>query len=218
MNHTYTKKEALQIVITSAKEYAELLEGLNFLFIYRNRNNHKIEFFEAVFLPRNFQHLTGIEFIDAKGNLRKNAVFFYNKCLDNTITEDEIRFKEDGTTPLKLEALPMLLRFLHFSKMTAIYNGKKPKLAVSRITGTINYCLGFIKEGKYYVPGFCLKEDIRKLGDPVSQILAVMSKRANRFEPVYKELRYVAKGVPLNRLILPDELNHLISLEKYIEK
>ncbi len=24
MNHTYTKKEALQIVITSAKEYAEL--------------------------------------------------------------------------------------------------------------------------------------------------------------------------------------------------
>lgn len=218
MKHTYTKKEALRIIIATAKEYAKMLEGLNYLFIYRNRVSNEIEYFEAVFLPRNYQHLTGVEFLDMEGNLQKNSVFFYHKCLDNTLTEEEFRFKEDGTTPLKLEALPKLVQFLRFSKMTALYNGIRPKLAVDRVAGTINYCLGFIKDGDYFVPSSCLLEDIRKLGDNPSQILAIMSKKANQSEPIYKDIRYVAKGVPLNKLKMSDELNNLISLEKYIEK
>lgn len=218
MDHTYTKKEALRIIIATAKEYAKMLEGLNYLFIYRNRCDNDIEYFETVFLPRNYQHLTGIEFLDGAGNLRKNSVFFYGKCLDNALTEDEIRFKEDGTTPLKLEALPKLVQFLRFSKMTALYNGIKPKLAVERVAGTINYCLGFIKEGAYFVPSSCLLEDVRNLGDNPSQILAIMSKKADKSEPVYKEIRYVAKGVRLNKLKMPDQLGNLISLEQYVEK
>lgn len=218
MKHTYTKKEALRIIIATAKEYAKMLEGLNYLFIYRDRVSNEIEYFEAVFLPRNYQHLTGVEFLDMEGNLQKNSVFFYHKCLDNTLTQAEFRFKEDGTTPLKLEALPKLVQFLRFSKMTALYNGIRPKLAVDRVVGTINYCLGFIKDGTYFVPSSCLLEDIRKLGDNPSQILAIMSKKANPSEPIYKEIRYVAKGVPLNKLKMSDELNNLISLEKYVEK
>lgn len=218
MKHTYTKKEALRIVIAAAKEYARQLEGLNYLFIYRNRSNHKIEHFEAVFLPRNYQHLTGIEFLDREGNLQQNSVFFYQKCLDNTLTEDEIQFKKDGTTPLKLEALPKLVQFLQFSKMTALYNGIRPKLAVERIAGTTKYCLGFVKDNTYFVPNSCLLEDIRKLGDSPSQILAIMSKRAKKSTPVYKDIRYIAKGVPLNKLEFSDELKELVSLEKYIEK
>lgn len=218
MKHTYMKKEALRIIIATAKEYAKMLEGLNYLFIYRDRVSNEIEYFEAVFLPRNYQHLTGVEFLDMEGNLQKNSVFFYHKCLDNTLTEAEFRFKEDGTTPLKLEALPKLVQFLQFSKMTALYNGIRPKLAVDRVAGTINYCLGFIKDGDYFVPSSCLLEDIRKLGDNPSQILAIMSKKANQSEPIYKEIRYVAKGVPLNKLRMSDELNNLISLEKYVEK
>ena len=62
MRHTYTRKEALRIIIATAKEYAKMVEGLNYLFIYRNRSNNEIEFFESVFLPRNYQHLTGIDF------------------------------------------------------------------------------------------------------------------------------------------------------------
>lgn len=218
MKHTYTKKEALRVVIVTAKEYAKMLEGMNYLFMYRNRTSNEIDFFETVFLPRNYQHLTGIEFLDADGKLQKNSVYFYRKCLDNTLRENEIRFKEDGTTPLKLEALPKLVQFLRFSKMTALYNGIRPKLAVDRVAGTVNYCLGFVKEGDYFVPSSCLLEDIRKLGDRPSQILAIMSKRARRSETVYKEICYVAKGVPLNRIRLPEELKELISLEKYIEK
>ncbi len=177
MKHTYTKKEALRIIIATAKQYAEMLEGLNYLFVYRNRSNHKIEYFETVFLPRNYQHLTGIDFLDTKGHLQKNSVFFYKKCLDNTLTENEIRFKRDGTTALKLEALPKLVQFLRFSKMTTLYNGTRPRLAVDRVAGTINYCLGFINDGDYFVPSSCLLEDIRKLGDKPSQILAIEQNR-----------------------------------------
>lgn len=218
MKHTYTKKEALRIIIATAKEYAKMLEGLNYLFIFRDRTSNEIEYFESVFLPRNYQHLTGVEFLDTAGNLQKNSVFFYHKCIDNILAEDEFRFKEDGTTPLKLEALPKLVQFLRFSKMTALYNGIGPKLMVDRVAGTTNYCLGFIKDGDYFVPSSCLLEDIRKLGDNPSQILAIMSKKANQSEPIYKEIRYVAKGVPLNKLKLSDELSRLISLEKYVEK
>lgn len=218
MKHTYTKKETLHIITATAKVYAKMLEGLNYLFIYRNRSDNKIEYFETVFLPRNYQHLTGVDFLDKEGNLQRNSVFFYQKCLDNMLTEAEIRFKEDGTTPLKLEALPKLVQFLRFSKMTVVYNGMRPKLTVDRIVGTVTYCLGFIKDGNYYVPSSCLLEDVRRMGDNPSQILAIFSKKAVREERIYKEIRFVAKGVPLDKLTLTDNLNFLISLEKYNKK
>lgn len=218
MKHTYTKKETLHIITATAKVYAKMLEGLNYLFIYRNRSDNKIEYFETVFLPRNYQHLTGVDFLDKEGNLQRNSVFFYQKCLDNMLTEAEIRFKEDGTTPLKLEALPKLVQFLRFSKMTVVYNGMRPKLTVDRIVGTVTYCLGFIKDGNYYVPSSCLLEDVRRMGDNPSQILAIFSKKAVREERIYKEIRFVAKGVPLDKLTLTDDLNFLISLEKYNKK
>lgn len=172
MKHTYTKKEALRIIIAAAKD----------------------------------------------GKPQKNSVFFYRKCLDNTITEDEVGFRKDGTTPLKLEALPNLIRFLRFSKMTAIYNGTRSKLAVDRIAGTTNYCLGFVKDRDYYVLSSCLLEDIRKLGDRPSQILAVLSKKADRSEPVYKNVCYTAKGIDLARLKLTESLNRRISLDSYASR
>lgn len=106
------KKEALRIVIATAKEYQRKLEGFNYLFIYRDRKSNNVDFFETVFLPRNFLHLTGIEYVDSEGRLQNKAIDFYNKCTKNLLTEDEIKFKADGTTPLKLQALPKLVNFL----------------------------------------------------------------------------------------------------------
>lgn len=212
MGHTYTKKEALRIMIAAAKDYAALLEGMNYLFIYRNRENNQIKYFETLFLPRNFQHLTGMEFVNKEGILQKNAVYFYRKCLTNSITEQEICFRKDGTSPLKLEALPKLVRFLRFSKMTAFYNGARPRLAVERLAGTASCCFGFVKEKDYYVPASCLLEDIRKLGDKPSQVLAVLSKKAHNSQPVYQEILYTAKGLNLSRLKLTGALNQLVFL------
>ena len=167
---------------------------------------HQLEYFETVFLPRNFQHLSGLEFLDEQGNVRNNSVYFYRSCLSNTITEQQIRFKSDGTTPLKLAVLPQVVRFLEFSKMTVLYNGRRPKLALERLVGTTNYSVGFVQDGQYYVPSSCLQEDIRNLGDKPSQILAVLSKRADASEKQYKEVCYVAKGISLSNLKLPEEL------------
>lgn len=216
MRHTYTKKEALRVMIATAKEYEKNLVGRNYLFLYRNQETHQIEYFETVFLARNFQHLTGVEFLDEQGNVRKNSVFFYRKCLSNTITEKEICFKKDGTTPLKLAVLPQVVHFLKFSKMTTFYNGARPKLALERLAGTTHYCLGFIREGNYYIPSSCLQEDIRNLGDKPSQVLAVMSKKANSSEKQYKEICYTAKGITLSNLRLPEALSQLIGWESQV--
>lgn len=76
----YTKKEAIRIVTSAAKDYHSILEGNNFLFIFRDKENNSIGFFETVFLPRNYQHLTGIEMLDENGKIEKKPLLFYKRC------------------------------------------------------------------------------------------------------------------------------------------
>jgi len=159
----YTKKEAIKIAAKAAQEYSNNLANKNFLVIYRNRGNSKIEFFETVFLPRNFQHLTGLDYVDENGVLLERSVDFYNKCRKHHLSEREIRFKEDGTTAMKLKALPQLMNFCKASKMTITLNVYRPLLNVDRLTGNVTCSLGFAKDGKYYYPSSCLLEDIRSL-------------------------------------------------------
>ena len=47
----YSKRDAIRIVSSAAKEYQKKLEGTNLLFIYRDRKTNQIEFFEAIFWP-----------------------------------------------------------------------------------------------------------------------------------------------------------------------
>ncbi len=214
--NTYSLNDAIRIITSSAKDYEEILKGNNYIFIYRNRNTNCIEFFESVFLARNFQHLTGIEYIDDNGKAIVNSLQFYQKCVRQKLKPCEIRFRTDGTTALKLTTLPLIINFLKISKMTAIYNGSRPKLTIDRLAGTTNFCLGFTYDKcGYYVPSSALCKDIRKLSNEAYQILAVFSKKASRSHPIYRDIRYVAKGVPLNKLTFPDNLKKLISLENY---
>ena len=79
-------------------------------------------------------HLTGIYLINKEGVLVKNHIQFYRKCLQNRLSESEIRSKA---------ALPQIINFINCSKMVAIYHEIRPKLAVDLLTGTTNFCLGF---------------------------------------------------------------------------
>ena len=47
-------------------------------------------------------HLTGLEYVNSEGKVQNNAIDFYNKCIKNILVEEEIRFKADGTTSLKI--------------------------------------------------------------------------------------------------------------------
>lgn len=214
MNKSLSKlQNAINIITSSAMEYEKNLNNRNFIFIFKNRTTNQIEYFESVFLNRNFQHLTGLIFLDKSGNPLSNSTYFYKKCLNKTITTSEICFKNDGTTELKLQALPLIVKFFKSSKMTAIYNSIKPKLAIERLVGTTTFCLGFKKDTHYYVPSSCLLEDIRDLSDVTFQILAILSKPANKNCPTYKDVCYIAKGIELSHLSLTPELLNLIVIE-----
>ncbi len=66
----------------------------------------------------------------------------------------------------------------------------------------MNFCLGFTRDSKFYAPSSCLLEDVRNLTNKPSQVLTVMSKRSD--ETVYTNIRYVAKGLNLKKLSLPE--------------
>ncbi len=208
----YSKKDAIRIVVKAAEDYSNNLVNKNFLIIYRNIKTNKIDFFETAFLPRDFQHLTGLEFFDEEGKLLKKSVDFYNKCKNHQLAEKEIEFKEDGTTPFKLDALPKVMIFYKGSNMTATVDVYRPLLNVDRVAGNVTYCLGFIKDGKYYYPGSCLLEDIRNLGKKPSQILAILSKSIGKEDAVYEDVVYKAKGVNLENVVMPKTLKNLIRI------
>ncbi|MCR2048970.1 PBECR4 domain-containing protein [Acetatifactor muris] len=208
-----SKKEAISIIICAAKDYEKLLNNKNFVFIYKNRTLNRIEYFEALFNARNFQHLAGIRFTDTSGHIITNRIQFYHKCIHNRLSESEIHFKSDGTTALKLYALPQIIHFLNSSRMTALYNSCRPRLSIDRLIGTTNYSLGFTYDSRgYYVPSSSLLEDIRNLSSDPFQILAILSKPASGTAPLYKEIKYMAKNICPDRLFLPHTLKSILDI------
>lgn len=213
----FTKEEARRNVLNCAKQYQKKLLNKKFLIIYREKRDNVIRYIEVVFYERNYQHLTGLELIDSKGNvLRNQSLNFYRKCIENKLGTEEFRFKIDGTTHLKLSALPVLMDITKITKITGDYNQMRPYLFIDKVMGGVNFCLGLSKEDDIYVPSSALLEDIKKLTDSPSQVLAILVKEM----PVetYMIVKHVAKGLNLNSLVLPDEIKGMISLENYVYK
>ncbi|MEF9945248.1 MAG: PBECR4 domain-containing protein [Lachnospiraceae bacterium] len=168
-------------------------------------------------IRRNFQHLTGLELIDVDGNvLRGQSENFYRKCVENKLSTDELQFKADGTTHLKLGALPTFMDVTKITKIAGEYNNVRPYLFVDKVIGGVNFCLGLKKEDIGYVPSSALLEDIKKLTDAPSQVLAILRKDIE--QEIYKEVKYVTKGLNLNKIYLPDEITEIINLANYVYK
>lgn len=213
----FTKEEARENVLNCAKQYQKKLLNKKFIIIYRERRDHVIRYIEVVFYERNYQHLTGLELIDHEGNVRWNqSVNFYRKCIENKLGIKEFRFKADGTTHLKLSALPVLMDITKITKITGDYNHVRPYLFVDKVVGGVNFCLGLSKEDDIYVPSSALLENIKKLTDTPSQVLAILEKETT--EEIYMVVKHVAKGLNLKGIVLPDEINNIISLENYVYK
>lgn len=213
----FTKEDARRRVLNCAKLYQQKLINKKFLIIYRERQDNKIHYIEVVFYERNYQHLTGLELIDKNGNaLHNQSMNFYRKCIRNKLGLDEFRFKQDGTTHLKLAALPILMDVTKITKIIGNYNNIRPYLFVDKVMGGINFCLGLSKENDVYVPSSALLEDIKKLTDAPSQVLAIMEKSINT--DIYLAVKHVAKGLNLKHMVLPDEIECMISLENYVYK
>jgi hypothetical protein len=213
----FTKEEARKIVLNCAKQYQYKLLNKKLIIIYRERKNNVICYIEVVFYERNYQHLTGIELIDKEGNLLRNqSVNFYRKCVENKLGLEELQFKQDGTTHLKLAALPILMDVTKITKITGDYNNTRPYLFVDKVMGGVNFCLGLSKENGIYVPSSALLEDIKKLSDAPSQVLAILEKDME--SDIYSVVKHVAKGINLNNITFPDEINNMLNLENYVYK
>ncbi len=216
---SYTLEEARQIVMRCAKQYDKNLLNQLFLIIYRDKKDNQIKYIEIFFGKENFQHLTGVELLDRQGNVRMHvAELFYNKCLNNKLRKDEIKVRTDGTTNLKLAALPVMMDIQKVTKIEGDYNNYRPYLVADKIIGNVNFCLGLQKadDKGYYIPVSTLLEDIKKLTIAPSQVLAIISKEKEEIK--YKRIRYVTKGLNLNNLKIPAEVGEKISLEDYIYK
>ncbi len=213
----FTKEDARRRVLNCAKQYRLKLLDKKLLIIYRERQDNSIHYMEVEFHKRNYQHLTGLELIDEDGDvIHHQSNNFYRKCIENKLKLDEFQFKQDGTTHLKLAALPMLMDVTKITKITGDYNGVRPYLFVDKVMGGVNFCLGLSKEDDVYVPSSALLEDIKKLTYAPSQVLAILEKNIN--EDIYCTVKHVAKGLNLKKLSLPEAIGKIINLDNYTFK
>lgn len=209
----YTLKQAVRVAIKCGKEYKKKLSNTKVLIVYRNRESNVIQSIEIVFKPSNFQHLTGLTLLDSQGNQKRNcSVEFYHKCTGNNLKTAEIKFKEDGTTPLKLDALPSLMDLTNITKIIGDYDNSKKWMEADIIVGGINFCLAVSEdENGSYFPRSGLLEDIRNITRKSSQVLAIFQKKLSEKEP-YKNIRYVARGLELEKLNLPEDIAEKVCL------
>lgn len=211
----FTREEARRRVLNCAKQYKQRLLNKKLLIIYRDRQDNIIRYIQVIFHERNYQHLTGLELVDKKGNVLYNqSKNFFRKCIENKLGLEEFRFKQDGTTQLKLAALPMLLDVSKITKITGDYNNIRPYLYVDKVMGGVNFCLGLSRENDVYVPSSALLEDIKKLTGAPSQVLAILEKDIN--DDIYCRVKHVAKGVNLNKVVMPQEIKEMICLDSYV--
>ncbi len=215
--HSYSIEEARRIVMQCAKQYQTNLLGKQFILIYRDRSDNQVKALELKFEKGNYQHLTGIEMIDEYGKVREHvSELFYSKCLNNQLAKDEIQFKKNGTTNLKLLALPVMLGIHKVTKIAGDFNYSRPYLVADKVIGNVNFCLGLRQADEYYVPVSALLEDIKQLTNVQSQVLTILTRGSNSEK--YSDIRHVAKGLNLNNLTIPDDIAEKISLENYIPK
>jgi len=211
----FTREDARRRVLNCAKQYKQKLLNKKMIIIYRERKDNAVRYIEVVFHERNFQHLTGLELIDRNGNvLRNQSMNFYRKCIENKLGLEEFQFKQDGTTQLKLAALPVLMDVTKITKITGDYNHVRPYLFVDKVMGGVNFCLGLSQENDVYVPSSALLEDIKRLTEAPSQVLAILEKDVDA--DIYSTVKHVAKGLNLKKIALPQEINAMIDLDNYV--
>lgn len=219
-----TKEDAIGIAIKEAKAYKRELANSVLLIIYKDRQDNVIKALELEFQPHNYQHLTGLQLMrtdkeTGKRTVREHrALEFYRRCTDKPyITPGEIEFENQNTIDLKMTALPYITQITKITKMAGKYDASsKEKLVADYIIGGENSCIGISKNigNDRYYPRSCLKENIKKITEYTSQVLAIFQKPL-KATGVYSKIRYVAKGVNLRSITFPDEIQKLLSLEYY---
>ena len=96
-----SKRLATRIIVSCAREYHNNLENRNLLIVYGSTS--KPDFFETIFLPSGFLHLTGVRPVSDK---IPSSNVFYQKAMNGILNPNDFTMAVNGTTERKLSVLP----------------------------------------------------------------------------------------------------------------
>lgn len=222
------KRKAIQIMTNAASLYNRNLNNQKVLFLYgspsefkkqmqiRESYNLPLKCYQVAFHRYNFLHLTG-----AKTNhfSVSSAIYFYEKCLNNRLTENDFYFAKDSSAYQKLSILERMMNIKQNATMIGDFTDHGVRLFTEKAVGNICGCIGFVNDRntRLNVPNTLLKKDIRDVvASPVQKVYAVISKD-------YKEEQYsipekIDSGIDIKKQFFPKEIEEIIAREKLIIK
>ena len=218
------KRRAIQIMTKAADIYRENLEDQKVLFLYglppvvkkQLQTEEKvltgIKGYEVAFHRYNFLHLTGVKI---NKSTTASAIHFYEKCIDNRLTENDFSFSKDGSTGQKLDILERMMQMKKNVTMIGSFTDKGPRLYTEKVAGNVCGCIGFVhdRNTKLNVPNTLLKKDIRDVVEqPVYKVFGVVSK--NYMENTYTRVEKMDKSINLLECHFSEEIERLIERDK----
>lgn len=199
----FSKTDVIRIIHKCAVLYHENLSGKNIMFVTVNENG--ADYFEALFQPQNFLHLTGV-----KTNL--NSIPFYTLAIKQRLSPSHI-IEPDDIVKIKLEALPVLMSIHTTARMVGDYDNSRPLLVTDKFAGTVTAAMGFIKTNNMYIPNTALKKDLRDITSQSTRhrVTAIFTKR--RVNALYDRLTYIAKGVSIDGSIIASTIHEKVDFK-----
>lgn len=203
------KLRVIPILNQCALKYRDELLDRNLLVMCSSIPKHQIFCHEFTFESGNFAHLTGC--YDSK---RQAANQFYEKCVNQKLSHDDIRLASNGSSRQKLAVLPKILCKNLSAKMIGDYAGTQPLLEADILTGDTCACIGFKydKNGSGILhPNTVLQGNLSSYVRDRARVIAVFRKGIS--EKLYEELTYKADNYPLwDELILKENYKYLLRL------
>ena len=163
------KRCAIQIMTKATEIYRNNLEDQKLLFLYslpsyvkkQLQTERKILSFiqgdEVTFHRYNFRHLTGVK-LNKSGTT--SAIHFYQKCLDERLTENDFAFTKDGSTGQKLDILESMMQIKKNVTIIGEFTDRRPKLFAEKVADNVCGCIRFMQDRntKLNVPNTLLKK------------------------------------------------------------
>lgn len=204
------KKKIIAKVTNAAKLYHINLENQHVIFLYGKASDIReqiksdaevikgISYYEVAFHRSNFLHLTGLR---ANKEQVATASHFYEKCLDNRLSENDFFIAKDGSTMQKLDVIEEMMCIKRKATMIGDFSDRGSKLYAKKAAGNICACMGFIKDSHtgYNVPCSLLKKDIRQVvSKPQMKVIAVLSK--SYIDEKYRIIEKCDKAIDLHNI------------------
>ena len=197
------KETAVGLIHECAVLYSKNLCGRMVMFI--TENDHHTAFFETLFLPRNYLHLTGVR-------TSLNSEFFYEIALNQRLSPSNVSFDPGGTTVIKLGILRQLMSIHVSARMVGDYDNSRPLLITDKIAGTVTVAMGFLYVDGLYIPNTALKMDVRDVTAKATRRKVVAIFVKPREDALYSQLSYIAKGMSVDDPMLASILRMKVNM------